>query len=229
MFRSRPVSEPDPEQRRKPLGLQGIPVGLNRARGQNRTDDLLFTRQLLCQLSYSGDASTEAPQKAVRSVNDVDAADGRLGPGRSGSARGWSEPSSANTSCRWRRSALCSTTDTTSHLPKPRSTGSTDERSTPTPLDPLVRGARPRRVDRPSAERCPAGHRIGHRSNDRIVGMWDLVVETLSSYLAHLWAAGGLLGPTAADAGHLGVAGAAESNEHALLREPGNRIGTLDP
>ena len=33
--------------------------------------------------------------------------------------------------------------------------------------------------------------------------MWDLVVETLSSYLAHLWAAGGLLGPTAADAGHV--------------------------
>ena len=59
--------------------------------------------------------------------------------------------------------------------------------------------------------------------------MWDLVVEMLSSYLADLWAAGGLLGPTAADAGHVGVAGAAESNEHALLREPGNRIGTLDP
>src|SRR3546814_633558 len=40
--------------------------GLLRARGRNRTDDLLFTRQVLCRLSYSGGAASvpTAPARA---------------------------------------------------------------------------------------------------------------------------------------------------------------------
>ena len=36
------------------LSWPETPAPIGGARGQNRTDDLLFTRQLLCQLSYSG-------------------------------------------------------------------------------------------------------------------------------------------------------------------------------
>src|SRR3546814_4587394 len=54
--------------------------GLLRARGRNRTDDLLFTRQVLCRLSYSGGA-TRVPT-AVASASGEAGCLIHLGPGR---------------------------------------------------------------------------------------------------------------------------------------------------
>ena len=63
------------EKWRNPCNSKGFGVsggGSVGAREENRTPDLLFTRQLLCRLSYSGGLTRVTTRKALRIVGDAD-------------------------------------------------------------------------------------------------------------------------------------------------------------